>query len=433
MTFLDSIILGFIQGLTEFLPISSTAHLRVIPALLNWDDPGAAFTAVIQWGTVAAVVIYFWKDIWAIAWATLTELATRKFGQSTEGRLGWLIVLGTIPVVIVGLLLKKHIEGAFRDLYVIAFAAIGFALWLMTAEFWVRQRQRAMKPEKELWQLTWRDALVVGLAQVLALIPGASRSGVTITAALFMGMSRSTAARFSFLLSLPSVFGAGVLELYSERHELLASQDQILNLITCTIVSGVVGYASIAWLLYYLKTHSTYLFVIYRLALGAGILLLLGGGYLRPDAGEKKGPDVLPERTARSVRQTEVGTGRLTWYQALYRSYNGEVDALISRKERTEQGLALLKRCADDHAFCAPGWFTGPRRDGHCPAGPRKKTGPAFLSLSPEIPEYNSRSGGLRDDLGCPRRPAGLSDSRGTPSKRGTLLSLHLCRRGFPR
>src|SRR5262249_34008460 len=238
MTFLDSVILGIIQGLSEFLPISSTAHLRVIPALLGWEDPGAAFTAVIQWGTVVAVVIYFWKDIWEIAGATLTEIATRKFCQSTEGRLGWLIVLGTIPVVIVGLLLKKHIEGAFRDLYVIAFAAIGFALWLMTAEFWVRRRQKSLKPEKELWQLTWRDALVVGLAQALALIPGDSRSGVTITGALFMGMSRSTAARFSFLLSLPSVFGAGVLELYTERHQLLASQDQILNLITCTIVSG---------------------------------------------------------------------------------------------------------------------------------------------------------------------------------------------------
>jgi undecaprenyl-diphosphatase len=306
MTFLDSIILGIIQGLTEFLPISSTAHLRVIPALLDWDDPGAAFTAVIQWGTVFAVIIYFWRDIWRIARATLMELARGQFGQSPEGRLGWLIVLGTIPVVVVGLLLKKHIETTLRSLYVIAASAIVLALVLMVAEYWVRRRQRALQPEKELEQLTWRDALLVGLAQVLALIPGASRSGVTITAALFLGMSRSTAARFSFLLSLPAVFGAGVLELYTKRHELLGSQDQIVNLITCTVVSGLVGYASIAWLLAYLKTHSTYLFIIYRLALGLFLLVLLWGGQLKPEPEKNDGE----EARAQSFRAANVASLR---------------------------------------------------------------------------------------------------------------------------
>src|SRR5262249_29729059 len=156
---------------------------RVIPALLEWDpdQPSAAFTAVIQWGTVVAVTIYFWQDIWRIARATLTELVTGKFCQSQEARLGWLIVLGTIPVVIFGLLFKKDIETTLRNLYVIALAAIIFALILMAAEYWFRRRQRKLMPEKELEELTWRDALLVGLAQVFALIPGASRSGVTIT------------------------------------------------------------------------------------------------------------------------------------------------------------------------------------------------------------------------------------------------------------
>jgi undecaprenyl-diphosphatase len=278
---------------------------------LDWDDPGAAFTAVIQWGTVLAVIIYFWRDIWRIARATLMELARGQFGQSPEGRLGWLIVLGTIPVVVVGLLLKKHIETTLRSLYVIAASAIVLALVLMVAEYWVRRRQRALRPEKELEQLTWRDALLVGLAQVLALIPGASRSGVTITAALFLGMSRSTAARFSFLLSLPAVFGAGVLELYTKRHELLGSQDQIVNLITCTVVSGLVGYASIAWLLAYLKTHSTYLFIVYRLALGVFLLVLLWGGRLKPEP-EKNAAE---EARAPSFRAAHSGWAAPTTQQ----------------------------------------------------------------------------------------------------------------------
>jgi undecaprenyl-diphosphatase len=292
MTFLDAIILGIIQGLTEFLPISSTAHLRVIPALMGWEDPGAAFTAVIQWGTVIAVIIYFRRDIWRIARATLSELARGEFCRTVESRLGWQIVVGTIPVVIFGLSFRKQIETTLRSLYVISASAISLALALMAAEFFVRRRQRAGRPEKDLPQVTWLDAILVGFAQVLALIPGASRSGVTITAALFLGMSRSTAARFSFLLSLPAVFGAGVLELYKDREELLASGDHVVNLVTCTVVSGLVGYASIAWLLAYLKTHSTYIFIVYRIFLGSVLLLLLWQGVLEPDAGQKKKSEV---------------------------------------------------------------------------------------------------------------------------------------------
>jgi undecaprenyl-diphosphatase len=282
MTLWDAILLGIIQGLTEFLPISSTAHLRVIPALLGQDDPGAAFTAVIQWGTVIAVMIYFRRDIWVIARATLGELFTFQFCRSYEGKLGWMIVVGTIPVVICGLALKKQIEEDFRSLYVISASAIGLALVLLWAERLVHRRQQQHQPLKELPQITWWDAILVGLAQTVALIPGSSRSGVTITAALFLGMSRSTAARFSFLLSLPAVFGAGVLELYKEWDVLTHSQDQVVNLITCTVVSGVVGYASIAWLLGYLKTHSTYIFIGYRILLGGMLVVLLATGQLKP-------------------------------------------------------------------------------------------------------------------------------------------------------
>lgn len=308
MTFLDAIILGIIQGLTEFLPISSNAHLRVISALLGWDDPRAAFTAVIQWGTVVAVMIYFRRDIWLITRAFFGELAARKFAQTHEGRLGWLIILGTIPIVIVGLAFRKQIEGPLRNLYAVAVTAIVAALWLMSAEFFVRWRQRRHRPERDLFQVTWQDALLVGLAQVLALIPGASRSGVTITAALFLGMTRSTAARFSFLLSLPAVFGAGVLELYKDWHELVQSQDHVVNLVTCTVVSGLVGYASIAWLLTYLKTHTTWVFIIYRVFLGLALLLLLWKGVLEPDAGEKKPPSSSARKSEKAfVVKREMG------------------------------------------------------------------------------------------------------------------------------
>jgi undecaprenyl-diphosphatase len=303
MTLLEAIVLGIIQGLTEFLPISSTAHLRVIPALLGWDDPGAAFTAVIQWGTVVAVMIYFRRDIALIVRATLGELCTGRFGRTTEGRLGWLIVLGTVPVVICGLLFKKEIETTLRSLYVISASAILLALVLMVAEQFVRRRQRAGLPQKELVGLTWRDALLVGMAQAVALIPGASRSGVTITAALFLGMSRSTAARFSFLLSLPAVFGAGVLELYSKGHELAGSRENAVNLVACTVVSGVVGYASIAWLLTYLKTHSTYLFIVYRIILGIVLLALLAGGVLKDEE-----PKERSGKAGGAARSTDLST-----------------------------------------------------------------------------------------------------------------------------
>ena len=283
MTFLQALVIGIIQGLTEFIPISSTAHIKVIPSLLGWKDPGAAFTAVIQWGTLVAALIYFRADIVRITRATLAGLFCGRPFQTPDAKMGWMIALGTVPVVVLGLALKKPIETSLRSLYVISAAAIAFALVLMVAEWVVVWRERTWRKQKDMGELGWWDAIGVGLAQAAALIPGASRSGVTITGGLFLGIRRDAAARFSFLLSLPADFGAGLFELYDKRRELLASQADLLNLITATVVSGIIGYATIAFLLSYLKKHSTYLFIIYRLFLGTALLLLLFSGKLQDE------------------------------------------------------------------------------------------------------------------------------------------------------
>jgi undecaprenyl-diphosphatase len=282
MTLWQAIVLGLIQGLTEFLPISSTAHLRVVPALLGWPDFGAAFTAVIQIGTLVAVLLYFRADIVRLVLAVLGDLKARRLCSTPDSRLAWMIAAGTIPVVVCGLAFKKQIKEDFRSLYVISYAAILMAILLALSEGWHRLQAKRGWPGRELEQITWADALLIGMFQALALIPGASRSGVTITGGLFAGLSRSTAARFSFLLSLPSVFAAGVYEFWEERHELLASGSDALNLLTASVVAGVVGYASIAFLLGYLKKHSTVVFIVYRVILGAALLALLARGMLTP-------------------------------------------------------------------------------------------------------------------------------------------------------
>ena len=281
MSLLQALVLGVIQGLTEFLPISSTAHLRVVPAFLGWDDPGAAFTAVIQIGTLVAVVAYFWSDIVRLARAWLLGLTAGKPLASPDAKLAWMIAVGTIPIVVCGLTFQKQIKSELRSLYVIAAAAIALALVLMLAEGWLKRRLRQGQAPRTMPVLNWTDALVVGLAQALALLPGASRSGVTITACLFRGMERSTAARFSFLLSLPAILAAGAYERYKDRAELLATREHMLALLIATAVSGVVGYASIAFLLSYLKNHTTWLFIAYRLVLGGLILVLLVLGNLQ--------------------------------------------------------------------------------------------------------------------------------------------------------
>ncbi|MCC6475751.1 undecaprenyl-diphosphatase UppP [bacterium] len=281
MDLLQAIILGIIQGLTEFLPISSTAHLRIVPALFGWDDPGAAFTAVIQIGTLVAVLIYFARDIQKITGAMLKGIASGKPFQSHDAWLGWMIGLGTIPIVVCGLLFKDAIETTLRSLYVISASMILLALVLMIAEILNKRRIRRGVTLKTSANLKWWEIFVVGIAQAVALIPGSSRSGTTITGGLLMGMSREEAARFSFLLSLPSVFAAGIFEMIKEREELLSSDAGLSNLIVATVVSAIVGYASIAFLLGYLKRHSTYLFIVYRIVVGVLLLGLLGAGVLK--------------------------------------------------------------------------------------------------------------------------------------------------------
>lgn len=290
MTATQAIILGIIQGLTEFLPISSTAHLRIAPALFGWDDPGAAFTAVIQLGTLFAVLVYFRHDIARLTLAFVRGLLTGKPFAEQDSLLAWMIGVGTIPIVLCGLAFKHAIETTLRSLYVISASLILLALLMVAAEELVKVRQRSRAKETTLDRMGWFDAILVGICQAFALIPGTSRSGVTITGGLFLGLSRETAARFSFLLSLPAVLAAAVLQLYKERDTLLASESSAVNLLIATVVSAVVGYAAIAFLLRFLKTHTMFLFVGYRLALAALLLFLLQTGRLKPEETPRDDP-----------------------------------------------------------------------------------------------------------------------------------------------
>jgi undecaprenyl-diphosphatase len=275
MSIVEAIVLGLVQGLTEFIPISSTAHLEIVPVLLGWGDPGAAASAVIQFGTWIAAVIYFAGDIVRLIRGFFRGLITRRPLVDTDSREAWLVVIGTIPIVILGLLLKKYIESTFRGLWVITTMVIVVAVLLWLAELSAKKRQQLRSFE----QLTVADAVAVGFGQCLALIPGSSRSGSTIMPALFRGIERPTAARYSFLLSIPAVGGAGFLELFKERHYL--SQLGWTSIVVSIVVAFVSGYASIWFLIRYLKTHTTLIFIYYRLALGALMIALLVTGYLK--------------------------------------------------------------------------------------------------------------------------------------------------------
>ncbi len=281
MSLFEAIILGIVQGLTEFLPISSTAHLRIVPALAGWQDPGAAFSAIVQIGTLAAVFIYFYRDIIDISGAFITGILKGQPFATQNSRMAWMIAAGTLPIVVFGLLFKTEIETSLRSLYWISIALIVLAIMLTLAEWLMKQRAKKGLQTKSMAEIGWKEALLIGLAQSIALIPGSSRSGVTITGGLFLNLSRETAARFSFLLSLPAVFAAGIYQLYEIRDTLLTSTSELVNLIAATTFSGIVGYASIAFLISYLKKHTTSLFIIYRIALGIGILGLIAAGYVQ--------------------------------------------------------------------------------------------------------------------------------------------------------
>ncbi|MBS1149444.1 MAG: uppP [Myxococcaceae bacterium] len=273
MSLLEAIVLGIVQGLTEFLPISSTAHLKIVPRLLGWADPGAAYSAVIQLGTVAAVLVYFAKDLVRLTRAFIAGLLARAPLGTEDSRLAWFVGLGTIPIGILGLLFKKRIEGELRSLYVIAGSLIILAVVLYVIE-------RIAAHKRTLSEMTLKDGLIIGLWQALALIPGSSRSGTTITGGLSLGFTREGAARYSFLLSIPATTLAGVFEL---KHLLEAvERPSTTALVVGTMVSFVTGMAAIAGLLSFLRSRSMLVFVVYRLALGGLLLGLLFTGVLQP-------------------------------------------------------------------------------------------------------------------------------------------------------
>lgn len=261
-----AIVLGIVQGITEFLPISSTAHLRIVPEFFNWEDPGAAYSAVIQIGTMLAVIIYFFKDLVKYFSAVILEIPQLKFGQKLESKLGWFILIGTIPIGVAGLLLENFIENQARSLYIVAFNLFFFALLLAMAE-------KLSKRKYTIEELTFYRAMLMAFAQVFALIPGASRSGVTITGGLFAGLTREAAARFSFLLSVPAVFLSGMYEFY--KYLPIFTQENLLSLLIATIFSFISGYLSIGFLLRYLRTKSTFIFISYRIALSVLIFVLI--------------------------------------------------------------------------------------------------------------------------------------------------------------
>jgi undecaprenyl-diphosphatase len=265
MDALQAIVLGIVQGLTEFLPISSTAHLRIVPAFLGWDDPGTAFTAVVQLGTMAAVLVYFRRDLWNIARATLRSIREPQERRTVDARLGWGIVLGTAPIAVLGLLFKNKVETDARQLTLIAIALIVMGLVLELAE-------RTGRKERPIESLSVKDGVTIGFAQALALVPGVSRSGATISAGLFLGLDRAAAARYSFLLSVPAVVLSGLFELKDVGKGGGAGFGATA---LATVLAFIVGYASIAWFLKYLARHPVTVFVIYRVVLGVVLLVLV--------------------------------------------------------------------------------------------------------------------------------------------------------------
>jgi len=271
LSLVQAIVLGVVQGLTEFLPVSSSGHLRIVPAFAGWDDPGAAFTAVIQLGTMAAVLLYFRQDLLRIATAWLRSLRDPAARGTLDARLGWYLILATIPISLIGVAFKNQIETGARDLYLIGSMLIVFGLVLLAAEAVSRR-------DRDVSTITRRDAIVIGFAQALALVPGVSRSGATISAGLLLGFDRVSAARFSFLLSIPAVVLSGLYELKDVVNGSAEGAVGVGPTAVATLLAFLTGYASIALLLRFLTTHSTAVFVAYRVALGAAVLALVAAG-----------------------------------------------------------------------------------------------------------------------------------------------------------
>jgi undecaprenyl-diphosphatase len=271
LDFFQAVALGVIQGLTEFLPISSSAHLRIFPELFGWGDPGAAFTAVIQIGTELAVLIFFRKDLWRIGSAWVRSLYDASWRGNFDARMGWFIIVGSMPIVLLGIVLKDVIERDFRNLWIIGTTLVVLGLILGVADH-VGSRRRTIK------QMNMTHAVLLGLAQACALIPGVSRSGATISMGRFLGYDREAATRFAFLLAIPAVVGAGVFEMPEIPHG--SNIYGPWPTFVATVVSFLVGYAAIAWLLRYVSTRSYLPFVLYRVALGGFTLTMLSVGVL---------------------------------------------------------------------------------------------------------------------------------------------------------
>jgi undecaprenyl-diphosphatase len=272
VNWIEAAFLGLVQGITEFLPVSSSAHLRIVGEFLpNAQDPGAAFTAITQLGTETAVVVFFWRDIVRIIKAWFGALRGKVPRNDPDVRMGWLVILGSVPIVVLGLLFQDQIESTFRSMWIVATMLIVFGLILAIAEYVGRQT-------RELPELTYRHGILYGFAQALALIPGVSRSGGTITAGLLMGYTREAAARYSFLLAIPAVFGSGVFQLvksYDEQGPFTLPETAL-----ATLVAFFVGFAIIGWFLRFVSTRGYGFFVWYRILLGLGLYLLLGFGVI---------------------------------------------------------------------------------------------------------------------------------------------------------
>lgn len=277
MSIFEAIVLGVVQGLTEFLPVSSTAHLRLTPALLGWSDPGAGYSAVIQTGTLAAVCLALRHDIAGLLAGCLTAARRRSPQATPESRLALLIVAGTVPIVAAGFAFKDLIRGEARRLDVVLAALLAATLLMAVAELacLARCRRSGSAGRDGLKRVDGRDAAIMGLAQALALVPGTSRSGVTIATGMLAGLDRPTAARFSFLLSLPAVAAAALLEAWQQREAILGT-DLVATLVG-TLTAAVVGYASVRWLLRMLTGHTLWPFIVYRLCLAAVLACSLAG------------------------------------------------------------------------------------------------------------------------------------------------------------
>lgn len=291
MSWFESLILGLVQGLTEFLPVSSSAHLRLTAAFAGWEDPGAAFTAITQIGTETAVLIYFRKDIARIISAWFRSLTNKAMRSDHDAQMGWLVIIGSIPIGVLGVTLKDQIEGPFRDLRITATTLIVMGIILGVADRLAARdetggKHRAAKERKSLKDLSVKDGLIYGLCQAMALVPGVSRSGATISGGLLMGYTREAAARYSFLLAIPAVLASGAFELKDASEGGHVSWGPT---VFATIIAFLVGYAVIAWFMKFITTKSFMPFVYYRILLGILIIVLVSMGALSPHAAESAG------------------------------------------------------------------------------------------------------------------------------------------------